>query len=286
MSNDETIEKKHSISERAELLRLGSKGSNSNKKTSFSSKNSNDYIKIPPGFERSLLVDNGPKFQFYSKINDLKKKFIEPNQQITNNTNTIPEPIKKYSAGVLPFAVKNTTVYFLLGRDLPRDTNTGPWSDFGGRSEISDNGRWDYTASREFYEETIGSIMDINTIMSKMSNKKNFIKIKSTTLNGFPYYMYLIKIPYKDYRQNFQSTLSFMKYISGTPENPSTISYKYFEKSDIQWISLDTVMESAHNDDSLYPLRPVFKKTLALNSEVVKDFCNIAMRTNVFDDVS
>ena len=262
-SNFEKIEKKPSISERAELLR-----------TSYDK--SSKKISIPPGFE-----EQGPKYQFYSTIvskNEIKKKF--PQDIVASE--------KRYSAGILPFAIKNTSIYVLLGRDVPHpesnksnnaNDEVGSWSDFGGRSEISDNGRWDYTAAREFYEETIGSIMDISTMISKLSNKKNYIKIKSITLNGFPYYMYLLKIPYKDYRQNFQGTLSFIKYINDSTK----LDYKYFEKTDIQWISLDTLLESTR-DETLYPLRPVFKKTISANIEIIKEFCTLALRANVFDN--
>ena len=270
--------KKKSIAERAEYLRTcvisSSYERNSEANKSY---NSDDFkIRAPPGFDNlgffTQGLAQGPRQQFYSKAiirnEGLKKKFIDD-----------PDHMKRYSAGILPFYVKNRTVFFLLGRDTPRD-NVSHWSDFGGRSESSDNGRWDFTASREFYEETIGSVMDISTIMTKLANKKNYIKVKSTTLNGSPYYMYLVKVPYKDYRQNFQSTLAFMKYISKT----SKLEYKYFEKTDIQWISLDSIIESMTLTDNseLFPLRPVFKKTLLDNLSTVQEFCNQFHNNNVF----
>jgi hypothetical protein len=39
-----------------------------------------------------------------------------------------------YSAGVLPFTIKNGTVYFLQGRDR----SDGAFSDFGGKAEDID----------------------------------------------------------------------------------------------------------------------------------------------------
>ena len=284
--------KKNSISERAEYLRtcvVSSSYDKEKEKRSYNSEQDFSYnqegkLRVPPGFE-DLVLNNqivgaslvgGPKQQFYSKIlskSDVKRKFIDD-----------PDHVKRYSAGILPFYVKNRTIYFLLGRDTPRDL-VSHWSDFGGRSELGDNGRWDYTAAREFYEETIGSVMDISTIMSKLTNKKNYTKIKGFTLNGSSYYMYLVKIPYKDYRQNFQSTLSFIKYIQGSSKT-TKLEYKYFEKTDIQWISLDTIIDASNLTDNseLYPLRPVFKKTLFDNIDLIKEFCQSSNNTNIFVD--
>lgn len=169
-----------------------------------------------------------------------------------------------YSAGILPFYVKNNTVYLMLGKD-----NDGKWSDFGGRSEGQDRGRWDITASREFYEESVGSIMDISTMMSRLQYNKNYIKLVGKTLNGSPYYMYYVKIPFNEtYRDNFHSTLAFIQYTKDFDK-------KYIEKTDIQWISLDTItlsLDEVNTDIINYPLRKVFKKTFTDNLQQIKDF--------------
>ena len=170
-----------------------------------------------------------------------------------------------YSAGILPFAIKNNTVYFLLGKDPEQN-----WSDFGGRSEGQDRGRWDTTATREFYEESIGAVMDIPTMLGRLQYRKNYIRVRGKTLNGSPYFMYVVKIPYKDsYRDNFHSTLEFMKYTRGCDK-------KYLEKLDIQWVSLETIyasMENSDNDSVInFPLRRVFKKTLVDNLEIISNF--------------
>jgi hypothetical protein len=179
-----------------------------------------------------------------------------------------------YSAGILPFNLKGKNIYFLLGKDPD-----GKWSDFGGRSEIGDNSRWDLTAAREFYEETIGSVMDIQTVTHKLQNKKNCLKLKDKTLNGYPYYMYVLRTPQKDiYRHNFRSTFLFMKYtnncsMTNSGQNNSKFDYKYLEKIDIQWVSLDFIKESLTNDNTEYPLRSVFKRTLENNLEKIEEFC-------------
>jgi hypothetical protein len=166
----------------------------------FNKKNNNnsDTRRRVKSYTDAVCFEENPKEHFLTKVTTRKRY----NSEIKGSRKNF------YCAGILPFYVKNSTVYFLLGKD-----HEGKWSDFGGRSEGKDNGRWDVTAAREFYEETIGSVMDIPSVLSRISMKKHHLKIKSKTLNGSNYFMYVLRIPYKDYyRINFTSTLSFIKY--------------------------------------------------------------------------
>lgn len=194
------------------------------------------------------------KFNFYS--------FAQNRRRLDSENKKYIKQI--YSAGILPFYVKNNTIYLLLGKD-----QDGKWSDFGGRSEGQDRGRWDATAAREFYEESVGSIMDIQTTLSRLQHRKNYLKLKGKTLNGSTYFMYFLKIPFKEtYRDNFHSTLSFIQFTKNFDK-------KYIEKTDIQWISLDTIQIALEEDNSKiinYPLRKVFKKTFVDNLQLIKNF--------------
>ena len=67
----------------------------------------------------------------------------------------------KYSAGILPYAVDNGKIFYLLGKDW-RDYG---WSDFGGKCEMTDAST-EHTACREFYEETMGSVYSLDTPVS------------------------------------------------------------------------------------------------------------------------
>jgi hypothetical protein len=194
---------------------------------------------------------------------------IGPKYDILNTIKKKKYDYEKYSAGVLPFFIKNKTIYFLLGRD-----SDGKWSDFGGRSEMGDNGRWDVTAAREFYEETIGSVIELSTMITKLQMKKNYIRIQDKTLGNSDYYMYVVRIPYNEiYRHNFHSTLSFLKYTAGKQNGTK----KYLEKNDIQWVSIDTIKNSMVSDLEEYPLRPIFKRTLEGNLQKIVEFCEIYM---------
>ncbi len=228
---------------------------NDNTEEIVNTTNTINNINAPPGFETvpvnsySIVNNPMPLYQFYRK-NEVSKK----------------DNINIYSAGILPFYVNNKNIYFLLGKDPD-----GKWSDFGGRSELNDEGRWDITAAREFYEETIGSVMDIQTILTKLQNKKGHLRIRDKTLNGYPYYMYTIKIAYKDiYRYNFKSTYSFIKYINSIDKK---FDYKYLEKIDIQWVSLETIKRGLLDDDCEYPLRSIFKRTIEGHLDKIVSFC-------------
>jgi len=157
-----------------------------------------------------------------------------------------------YSAGVLPYQICDDSVYFLLGQD-----NEGTWSDFGGRAEIRDRENTVVTATREFYEETIGSVMDIQPLKNRINQNKGCL-LMSKTMNGSPYYMYVIQVPYKDYRTKFQSTRNFLNYINS--------ERKYREKMDIRWVSLETMLaaleDTNREDGSAFPLRRVFRNTI------------------------
>jgi len=199
-------------------------------------------------------IHEKPRLNFYSFAQNRRRLDID-NKKIVKQI---------YSAGILPFYVKNNTIYLLLGKD-----HEGKWSDFGGRSEGQDRGRWEITAAREFYEESVGSIMDIPTTLSRLQHRKNFSKIRGKTLNGSPYFMYFLKIPFKEtYRDNFISTLTFIQFAKNFDK-------KYIEKTDIQWISLDTILASLDEENENiinYPLRKVFKNTFVDNIKEIKKF--------------
>lgn len=82
--------------------------------------------------------------------------------------------------------------------------------------------------------------------------------------------MYFVRIPYKEsYRENFHSTINFLKY--------TKYDKKYIEKTDIQWITFDTIITSLDNDNINiinYPLRKVFRKTFEDNLINIKNFCS------------
>lgn len=166
-----------------------------------------------------------------------------------------------YSAGILPYAIYEKHIYFLLGRDYDQK-----WSDFGGRIEPNDKGNPETTAIREFNEESIGSIIEYDYLKRIMKLKK-FNKIIGKTNSGHNYYMYMIRIPYNDvYKVKFQSTKKFINTIP-------FLDKKYKEKSDIRWVSLETIENSLQVNQSWINLRNVFINCFVKNLSLIKDIC-------------
>ena len=164
----------------------------------------------------------------------------------------------RYSAGILPYTFDQTgKCLFLLGKD-----NEGDWSDFGGRCEFKDHNEPLNTATREFYEETLGAVLNIQECTDKINI--NPVKIISKTLNGSPYYMYLIYIDYVNYMDTFGKTLNFLKY--NYNQDKRTLN-RIVEKTLIRWFNMDTLLNCIETSQSTGPisLRGVFYNTI-LNS--------------------
>lgn len=162
---------------------------------------------------------------------------------------------RSYSAGIIPYTIRENEIYYLLGRDW-RDEG---WSDFGGKVEDIDNYNIINTAIREFYEETMGAVLTQEELNYKMKN--NSLKsIKSVTLNGSPYYMYFIYIDDCDYKKQFEKIHNFLVYSKISEE-------KFMEKCDITWISSKNMMKSIPD----MKLRNIFKRTLTRCRDVIQD---------------
>lgn len=170
-----------------------------------------------------------------------------------------------YSAGILPYQISETgKVYCLMGKD-----NAQVWSDFGGKCEFQDKGNVKDTAAREFFEESLNSVIDLQTTKEMLKNEKNYILINSKTVSGSPYYMFLLRVPMlpDTSRDRFIRTQAYLQYIQA--------DHSALEKVDIKWVSLDTIMhclEDEKNEEELgWPLRKVFRKTLLMNKRILED---------------
>lgn len=197
--------------------------------------------------------------QFYQKN---RNEFFNP-----PTSNLKPFEAKKphmYSAGILPWQIENNQVYLCLGKD-----HDGNWSDFGGKCEPKDRGLTKETASREFYEETHGAILSLNGIRNQLKHKKNFKLVNSESNSGIRYYMFIVQVPKVDHVQDrFQKVSEFLKYIEA--------GYQYQEKTDIGWISLDTLLfiidSHEKNERKMgWPLRRVFRKTLVNHIDLLRE---------------
>lgn len=200
---------------------------------------------------------NKEQEQFYSKK---RNEFFNA---ASNNNNTFE--VKKphvYSAGILPWQVQNNQVYLCLGKDYD-----GNWSDFGGKCDPKDRLVCKETAAREFYEETYGALISLNGIRNQLKYDKNFTLVNSESMGGIRYYMFVVQIPKVQHAiDRFNKTREYVKYIDS--------SYQYLEKTDIGWISLDTLLFILENNEKNeqkmgWPLRKVFKRTLLNHRDIL-----------------
>lgn len=162
-----------------------------------------------------------------------------------------------YGAGIL-FYTKSIeqTPYFFLGKDWDNK-----WSNFGGACEATDKSDPEITAARESWEETLGCIEDYDLIKNTLT-KCNSQCIKCKTPSGYPYYMYLVKVPFNtNYRHRFLSTKKFISKIH--------IDKKFLEISDVKWVSYETIKNSIGSKQPLIKLRNIFEQTLADNQEII-----------------
>tara|TARA_B110000211_G_C13961590_1_gene500829 strand:+ start:66 stop:749 length:684 start_codon:yes stop_codon:yes gene_type:complete len=215
-------------------------------------------------FRKSEFFNKPPNHRFPRFENDNDYQF----SNYKSSSSAFHKKQHMYSAGILPYQVgENKKIYFLVGKDHENN-----WSDFGGKCEFKDNNNVKETAAREFFEESLNSVIDINTAREMLRNDKNYTLIKSKTLSGSPYYMFVMRVPMlpDTCRDRFHKTLNYLRYINA---DSSTM-----EKTDIKWVSLDTIthcLDSPENEVKMgWPLRKIFKKTLVNNRKALDDFRN------------
>ena len=150
-----------------------------------------------------------------------------------------------YAAGILPITWRDGVPLFLVGKDL-RDG----YSDFGGKCERVDRGNPVTTATREFYEETYGTVTTPKALMQRMATPSNYLCLKSSTQNGYDYYMFVVEIPYVPHlRSCFRKALKFLQ--------STNMQRVYVEKTDLQYVTWPVLQTIAK--------RPVFGTTLDLH---------------------
>ena len=154
------------------------------------------------------------------------------------------------SAGVLPFSRNDGEIFFLVGRDI-RDS---VFSDFGGKLESVDKNDPIATATREFYEESLGVIFnsphDLRQRLKELS-----VCLFGHTKNNHEYRMYMLEIPYcKDIPRKFNKVTSFLKY--------KNLGVNCIEKTELVWCNMDELLKM--------PKRTVFAETLQTNLNIIR----------------
>lgn len=136
-------------------------------------------------------------------------------------------------AGIVPIAISNNTIYFLLGQEV----FDKKWSDFGGSSNKSES--IFETAVREGYEELNGFLGSKQKL--KETIKNNYISKISKSDNT--YHSYLFKIPYDSLLpQYFNNHHKFIQ-----TNFPEKIDKKgYYEKCNIRWFRYNELEQNKY----------------------------------------
>ena len=92
-----------------------------------------------------------------------------------------------YAAGVLILSQINNKIYVLLGKD-----HYNTYSDFGGKNEVVDMNNPIYTAGRELYEETCGSLTSIHENIDFLYKCPVVNSLSYTNKHYFMYVMFVI----------------------------------------------------------------------------------------------
>jgi hypothetical protein len=155
-----------------------------------------------------------------------------------------------YAAGILPIAFKGNVCHFLVGRDI-RGIGV---ADFGGKSEKRlDFGVVTNTASREFYEETLGVSLTAEQIRRRLTPETSVV-VKGSTQNGNVYTMFIVEVPFDPgISRNFQRTASFLR--------TKGLHRPLVEKIDVSWVDFDEMMDIEK--------RSVFERTLMENFDTI-----------------
>lgn len=135
-----------------------------------------------------------------------------------------------YCAGVLPYTDFNNSIYFLMGKSRKH----GRLVTFSGKNDALDESIYD-TAAREFYEETLGSVMDKNSAL--LAVQRSTIILNSRTPRNMPCYTFVVHVPYrKIYALAFQKTKDFLNEIN-------LRSYEFHEMCDIKWVCSRSMLD-------------------------------------------
>jgi len=154
------------------------------------------------------------------------------------------------SAGVLPFSRNDGEIFFLVGKDI-RDS---VFSDFGGKLESVDKNDPIATATREFYEESLGVICNSPYDLRQRLKELSVCLIGSTK-NRHVYRMYMLEIPYcKDVPRKFNKIANFLKH--------KNVGVTCIEKTELVWCNMDELLK--------IPKRTVFTETLQANLHIIR----------------
>ena len=178
----------------------------------------------------------------------------------------------EYASGVLPYCNFNNNIYFLLGKSR----RSGRLITFSGKNNEFDTSTME-TAAREFFEETLGAVMDRQSMAALLA--KCPIVLTSKTPRGQPCYTYVVEVPFrKHYAMCFTRTRSFLEAIHlRSPE--------FLEMCDIKWVCARTMLTKIRrNWEKSGTLTESEQWQRLIDLCNLKEFSAASWRARTFDD--
>ncbi len=130
------------------------------------------------------------------------------------------------AGSILPVCIYKNKLYFLFGKENNKEKDAKGWSDFGGSCESNETPY--QTALREGNEESSGFLHTSELV------KKGVYKLTHNT-----YHMFIVKHEYSpELPLYFNRMHKFIK-----DKMPNLLTTVLFEKQEIQWFSMDEMIE-------------------------------------------
>ena len=147
-----------------------------------------------------------------------------------------------YAAGILAFARHpNGKALVLLGKDVRADAG---YSDMGGKAEKSDKADVIGTACREFYEETCGLWSNPRSLR-RFITPETAMLITGRTQNGFPYFSFLIEMPFiPALRFQYRKLVDFLHF--------RNLHRQLVEKTDLQFFCASKLFDDSFQKRSIF----------------------------------
>jgi 8-oxo-dGTP pyrophosphatase MutT (NUDIX family) len=139
------------------------------------------------------------------------------------------------AGSILPVCIHKNKLYFLFGKENDKEKDAKGWSDFGGGCEPHETPY--QTALREGHEESSGFLQPKDLV------KKGVYKLTHDT-----YHMFIVKLDYnEDIPLYFNRMHQFIQ-----EKMPHLLKTVLFEKQELQWFSIDEVIQRRSEFRSFY----------------------------------
>lgn len=153
-------------------------------------------------------------------------------------------------AGILIYKIEDNKIYFLLGKEnlvISDKVSKGTkYKDFGGDKCISDS-NYIETASKQFYQETMGSFYSLCEMKDMLLNCSVFYNEK------YKYHQFLVESDISEQKINtYNKIRSYLTSCMQVMYQNNNICYQkldcpsdgYVEKSEIRWFELNDILSN------------------------------------------